>query len=71
MPWLRVISRHGKDYYQVVYDYSVRGKEYQLGTEQYIEISDAEAALTLDKLARLYRAEKAEATAAKQGKTSG
>jgi hypothetical protein len=57
MQWLRIHNVNGKDYYQIVHDYK-KGSEFLLGTEKYIEISEAEAALSLDKLARLYRAEK-------------
>lgn len=63
MPWLRIHRRHGIDCYQVVYDYR-HGKEYLLGVEQYIEISNAEAGLTIDKLVKLYKVEKEEAVAA-------
>lgn len=58
--WLRILNSNGKDYYQVVFGYK-KDSQYLLGSDRYIEITAAEAALSIDKLTRLYKAEKGEA----------
>lgn len=53
--WLRVHNFNGREYYQIVFDYK-KGDEFLLGTERYIDISQAEASLGLDSLVMLHHA---------------
>lgn len=65
MAWLCIHNFNGKDYYSVAFTSNRKTKEYQLGEMRYIEITDAEAALSLDKLTLLYQTEQAAKAAPK------
>lgn len=67
MPWLCIHNLNGKDYYSVYPERQQQKRsEYSLGSRHFIEITEAEAALPLDKLTRLYKAEKAEVEKAQE-----
>lgn len=57
MAWLMINTFNGVDYYSVLHDKYKKTGEFSLGPVRYIEITEAEAALSLDKLILLYKAE--------------
>lgn len=54
MAWLVINTFNGKDHYSIEFTGKKTG-EYSLGTIRYISITDEEAALTIDKIAALYK----------------